>query len=155
MPDAVEVEVPRDLSTASATPAKEAALRAFEKELKARAEGLDAREHRIEERERQLRAQQAPQSAAKADGEAAEQARDDAVRLLQIAGLGEAQRLLNSLTCQDAAASLLFVAAAAADCAPEDRGSINTAERVASGRRRSRSQVAGEPGVRRIMGRSR
>ncbi len=130
MPDAVEVEVPRDLSTAWATPAKEAALRAFEKELKTRAEGLDARERRIEERERQLRAQQAPESAAKADGEAAEKARDDAVRVLQVAGLGEAQRLLGSLTCQDAAASLLLVTAAAADCAPEARDTINAAERA-------------------------
>ena len=81
MPDAVEVEVARDLSTAWATPAKEAELRAFEEELKTRAEDLDARERRIEERERQLRAQQAPESAAKADGEAAEKARNDAVRV--------------------------------------------------------------------------
>ena len=44
--------------------------------------------------------------------------------------MSEAQRLWGSLTCQNAAASLRLVIAAAADCAPRARKTINTAERA-------------------------
>ena len=115
-----------------ATQAKEAELRAFEEELQKRAEGLEARERCIEERERQqLRGgEQVPDSAEMADREAAEKARDDAERVLQVAGMGETQRLLSSLTCQNAAASLLLVSAAPADCAPKAMDIIKAAERA-------------------------